>query len=77
MGARGRVGVRLTLWTTERLSEMVKRGLRDGRVMIDSRRRRVLSSVMVVSTAGTMKILRIFILKIAQHLDGSDGFCSV
>jgi hypothetical protein len=58
------------------LSGMVQRGLGGGRMMMDARRVVALSGV-VVSTAGTAKIMRIFILKIVRWFVGGDDFCSL
>jgi hypothetical protein len=48
------------------LGSMAQRGLGGGRVRMDARRMEALSGVVVVSMAGMMKIMRRFILKVAQ-----------
>jgi hypothetical protein len=59
------------------LSGMVQRGLGGRRMMMDACMVVALSGVVVVSTAGTGKIMRIFILKIARWFVGGDDFCSL
>jgi hypothetical protein len=60
--------------TISGLGGVAQRSLVDGRGLMDSRRVEALSCVMVTSTAGTMKIMLIFILRIARRFDGGDGF---
>jgi hypothetical protein len=45
-----------------------QRGLGDGRVLMDLRMLEALCGIMVTSTVGTMKIMLIFILRIARRL---------
>jgi hypothetical protein len=59
------------------LGGVAQQGLGDGRGLMDSRRVAALSGIIVTSTAGTTKIMLIFILRIARRFDGGDGFCSV
>lgn len=70
-------GVSSTASTAAGLGSVSQRVLGDGRVTVDTRKEVAPSGVIAALTAGTMKIVRIFILKIAQRFDGGDGFCSV
>jgi hypothetical protein len=59
------------------LGGVAQRSLGDGHGLLDSHRVEALSGVMVTLTAGTTKIMLIFIPRIARRFDGGDGFCSV
>jgi hypothetical protein len=56
---------------------MVQRGIGDKRVTMGGHMEVALSGVMVSSTAGTTKFMRIFTLKIARWVDGADDFYSI
>jgi hypothetical protein len=53
---------------------MMQWSLGGRRVRMDVCKELALSDVVVASTAGTTKFMRIFTLKIAWRFDGGDGF---
>ena len=70
-------GVVSTASTSSKFGGMVQRGLGDGCVLIDACRVVAPSGVVVASTAGLAKDMRIFDLRITRWFDGGDDFVSV
>ena len=70
-------GVVSTASTSSKFGGMVQRGLGDECVLIDACRVVAPSGVVVASTAGLTKDMRIFDLRIARWFDGGDDVFSV
>ena len=70
-------GVSCTTSTATGLNGVAQQVLGDRHLFMGSCRAGALSGIVVASSAGSTKFMRISTLKIARRFEGGGGFCSV